>query len=1335
MDEKKENKQPFHRPLYLAVGIVAASVISVAALIMHTVTEDIEVPSENEISDDAIHASDTKQRDSVLTADGYSESSVSEAETDSEVTESDPTLATENKIEENKINKNKIEEKQSDAGVTTSAADNNAAKHIYDRSDKEASETALIKAASDVLPHMEKLEAAARTEADAAAAEQTEKNGAAEIMGYASGETDETFSGESGEEASALSVNAYAPVLTAAHSSGGGKSAGNNAGNDAVNADADASESAAAPDLPQDILSVTGDDASSYELDGTDGVHSGEPRQFLILGDYSNLCVGQSTDSIFSAQSGRSMKLLFDEGYVTIIDGNNKRAGVTFSSLDTSNEVKSATATVSFTYGIRRYSFDFHYSVVPWSASLYFTDENTPDQQGLIPNANLRLDLSRYYTLYKRMDPLFCGWRTEGGTELYSTACIMTAPDMKLYPCFSIAEPEVDGDICIAAGAMDVDTTVFGVYPDCKKLVIGADVLYINLDGIAAAFPGLEEIEAASGNAVYSSYNGALYKDNTLIKVPANAVSLEIKEGTAAIADNAFSGADIETLVIPDTVKEIEDNAFAGATIAEITVPVSVKESSPSAFVNADANIGKVIETGEFAYYEEINGEKILVRVYQNAPSNFVVEAGAVRIAGGAFEDCTGIKTVSFADNALIEIGDNAFRGCTSLGDITLPENVASIGESAFEDCDMLGAVTLSGDSLKSIGGRAFAGCGSLSSFGKNTGYIDLRGLETIGSEAFRQCPLITSVYLSDYITETPDGLFRDCVNLNTVSYWGAAVVIGEDTFRDTGFVSVTLDKITDIKAGAFADCARLNSFLIGSDLVSLDDDFAEDDANIMLAFAGDTTSYNGESADALLAGNKIYKTVFTTIGNDSALAKYFYTQSTAGEYRTGQAGGLYSLDGDNIYTLVKVGPNLTDFTMIDKKVTAIMSNAFEDCDNIRSVVLNRTVAEIPARLLEGKAALQSVKFKTIQGIASSTDVKIGDYAFRDCPELKSITFNTGVTSVGVGVCENCTGLYSLEWGANAEVIPENAFKGCTSLTSVSINTTSVEALREVGDSAFEDCVMLVKVNGFNTDLFSGVTKIGNRAFRNCAKIRDIMLPFSVESIGDNCFDGCENLMSVRVYCGSRSVPFMLGSCVFGSAKTRTDAQCFDVWTTDKEVLGRYCDAWRAQLDGDYGDGATETIVISSKLLDDDGDVVVGISSTDQESDDGDNSESKTEASGGTQPGAENTDAESERLGDEETPTVAPPTQPDDTEEPEQDAGDAVTDPTEEPQKTEVPNGGGETDEANEPENPEAPEKSQEPSEPEAPEESEEPEEPPEAIEPEKTAEYEPEPSDADTAE
>ena len=55
-------------------------------------------------------------------------------------------------------------------------------------------------------------------------------------------------------------------------------------------------------------------------------------------------------------------------------------------------------------------------------------------------------------------------------------------------------------------------------------------------------------------------------------------------------------------------------------------------------------------------------------------------------------------------------IGDGAFRGCSGLTSVTIPNSVTSIGSNAFYGCFGLTSITIP-NSVTSIGGSAFSSC------------------------------------------------------------------------------------------------------------------------------------------------------------------------------------------------------------------------------------------------------------------------------------------------------------------------------------------------------------------------------------------------------------------------------------------------------------------------------------------------------------------------------------------------------------------------------------------------------------------------------------------------
>ena len=77
-----------------------------------------------------------------------------------------------------------------------------------------------------------------------------------------------------------------------------------------------------------------------------------------------------------------------------------------------------------------------------------------------------------------------------------------------------------------------------------------------------------------------------------------------------------------------------------------------------------------------------------------------------------AFRDCSSLTSVTIP-NSVTSIGSGAFDGCSSLTSVTIPDSVTNIGDCAFCDCSSLTSVTIP-NSVTSIGERVFSECGEL---------------------------------------------------------------------------------------------------------------------------------------------------------------------------------------------------------------------------------------------------------------------------------------------------------------------------------------------------------------------------------------------------------------------------------------------------------------------------------------------------------------------------------------------------------------------------------------------------------------------------------------------
>ena len=134
---------------------------------------------------------------------------------------------------------------------------------------------------------------------------------------------------------------------------------------------------------------------------------------------------------------------------------------------------------------------------------------------------------------------------------------------------------------------------------------------------------------------------------------------------------------------------------------------------------------------------------------------------------------------------------------------------------------------------------------------------------------------------------------------------------------------------------------------------------------------------------------------------------------------------------------------------------------------------------------------------------------KIGDYAFKGCSGLTSLTLPATITTIGKYAFEDCTGLTSLNLPAGITSIGRRAFGGCSGLTSLTLPA----GITSISDEAFYLCSGLTSLT-----LPAGITSIGEYAFSGCSRLTSLTLPAGITSIGEFAFSYCSGLTSIYVY-------------------------------------------------------------------------------------------------------------------------------------------------------------------------------------------------------------------------
>ena len=185
-----------------------------------------------------------------------------------------------------------------------------------------------------------------------------------------------------------------------------------------------------------------------------------------------------------------------------------------------------------------------------------------------------------------------------------------------------------------------------------------------------------------------------------------------------------------------------------------------------------------------------------------------------------AFQGCTNLWEITLPDN-LSTIGDAAFANCKSLNSIILPENIVSIGDSSFISCS-LSNITIPINTTK-VGASAFRNCSKL-------GQIKILGnIETIDEHAFENCFSLQGIELPQSITTIGISAFKNCTSLQSVIFAErcnltkiAGDLSNSQTYPQNGvfynctsLTSITIPaNVEIIEATAFMNCKALSTLL-----------------------------------------------------------------------------------------------------------------------------------------------------------------------------------------------------------------------------------------------------------------------------------------------------------------------------------------------------------------------------------------------------------------------------------------------------------------------------------------------------------------------------------------
>ena len=317
------------------------------------------------------------------------------------------------------------------------------------------------------------------------------------------------------------------------------------------------------------------------------------------------------------------------------------------------------------------------------------------------------------------------------------------------------------------------------------------------------------------------------------------------------------------------------------------------------------------------------------------------------RIGNLAFKNCTKITSIAMPDS-VVYIGRSAFYNCTSLKSITIPDGVKEIGYAAFSECDGLVSVKIP-DNVTKIGDSAFINCANLTKIDVTAGnkyYSSANGVlfNKDKSELICYPAGIKNVGYSipDGVTVIRDRAFNKCISLNSITIPKSVQDI--ETYSFFGCTSLEAINV----AGSNKNYADVNGIL-----------FSKDKTKIVCYPANKKNMSYSIPVSVKVVGVAAFR--------------------------------------DCIY--------LKGITIPDS-VTNIEHHAFSNCKSLKSITIPDSITAIEMATFIDCASLTGVKIP-----ASVTSIGWG--AFSNCTSLTKITIPAGVKTIAdkaLGYCYDDNG-------------------------------------------------------------------------------------------------------------------------------------------------------------------------------------------------------------------------------------------------------------------------------------------------------------------------------------
>lgn len=602
--------------------------------------------------------------------------------------------------------------------------------------------------------------------------------------------------------------------------------------------------------------------------------------------------------------------------------------------------------------------------------------------------------------------------------------------------------------------------------------------------------------------------------------------SIVVEEGVTAIGEYGFAKcSNVTSASLPSTLTNIEWCAFEDCkNLTTLEIPSSVTHIGAYAFDGCEKLVEKennIRYVGNWA-----------VGTIDKSLATYTLRENTTGLIDRLFFECTELNSIDLPDN-LKYLGNESFRGCEKLENLTIPASVIKISVNFDFDAPHGLKHIVVDENNQVYDSRE--NCNAIIETGTNTLIVGCQStvipnsITKIGIGAFRNWETLEKITIPLSVVEITQHAFEGCSNLiNVISLSSTPPYLQGNAFTNIHPDAVLY--VPDVKAYQESEWAQY----FGGGIKALEEESTEPFVNgIYYAFNEDGTSVSvtyGPDGEGTYSGNvtvpasvsiggKTYSV--TGIGENAFKGCSSLTSVTLPEgLKTIGIRGFdvcTSLESINFpSTLTSIGDYafalcaaLKGEIALPAGVTSLPLGAFTGCESITSLTLSSTFKTIGIETFLNCKSLEVVNLPN--GLAG-----IGESAFCSCGKLVSITLPQSLTDLGGNVFSGCSSLKSIAIPSGVKVIGRDAFASCTSLETVSLS----EGLTEIGVNAFLDCKSLTSVT-----VPSSVTKVGEQAFKMCVALLKVALPDALATIGNYVFAACPNLKEVNTPSSLKQLP------------------------------------------------------------------------------------------------------------------------------------------------------------------------------------------------------------------